>query len=314
MTGYIGRRLLGIGINLIAVSILVFLLLRVVPGDIAGAILGIDADPERAAAWKEQHGLNDPIPIQYLNWAGNLVTGDFGTSFNSRVSVSKEFLRKLPITLEIVFLSFFVTTTIGIVGGVISATRQNSLPDYSFRIFAILGISIPNFLLLTLLLIIPARLFSYSPPFGATSLLDDPLRNLELFLPATVLLAIGSSAGLMRLTRSTFLEVMRQDYLRTARAKGLSERVVIYRHAFRNAIPPVMTLAGIQLGTLLGGTIIVEQIMSLPGLGAWTLTAIQFKDYPVVMAVTLYSAVMIMFISLVVDLCYAWMDPRIRLS
>jgi peptide/nickel transport system permease protein len=171
---------------------------------------------------------------------------------------------------------------------------------------------VPNFVLLTLLLIIPARLFSYAPPFGATDIFASPVENLRLFLPPTLMLAIGGSAVLMRYTRSGFLEIMRQDYIRTARSKGLNERAITLRHAFRNALPPVMTLAGLQLGGLLGGSVILERVMSLPGLGSWLLASIQFKDYPVVMIVSLYSAFNLMIISLIIDVAYAYVDPRIR--
>jgi ABC-type dipeptide/oligopeptide/nickel transport system permease component len=157
-------------------------------------------------------------------------------------------------------------------------------------------------------------MFGYAPPFGATDPFSSPFENLRLFLPPTILLALGSSAVLMRFTRSGFLEVMRQDYIRTARAKGLQERNVTFRHALRNALPPVMTLAGLQLGGLLGGSIILERVMSLPGLGTWTLQAVEFKDYPVVMIVALYSAMTIMMISLIIDIAYAAVDPRIRYS
>jgi peptide/nickel transport system permease protein len=166
--------------------------------------------------------------------------------------------------------------------------------------------------LLTLLLLIPARLWGYAPPFGATNPFADPLDNLRLFLPPTLLLSIGGSAVLMRFTRSGFLEVMRQDYIRTARAKGLSERLVTMRHAFRNALPPVLTLAGLQLGGLLGGSIVLERVMGLPGLGSWALDAIQLKDYPIVMIVGLYTAMNLMVISLIIDLSYGLIDPRIR--
>jgi peptide/nickel transport system permease protein len=180
------------------------------------------------------------------------------------------------------------------------------------RFIATLGIAVPNFLLLTLLLLIPARLWGYAPPFGATNPFDNPVENLRLFLPPTLLLSIGSSSVLMRFTRSGFLEVMRQDYIRTARAKGLRESAVTMRHAFRNALPPVLTLAGLQLGGLLGGSIILERVMGLPGLGTWALDAIQLKDYPVVMIVAVYSALNLMVISLLIDLSYGLIDPRIR--
>jgi peptide/nickel transport system permease protein len=303
-----------VAINLVLVSMFVFAMLRVVPGDTTGAILGQFATPDQIQEFKHQHGLDKSATAQYVDWASGILTGDFGNSLRTNFSVSKEFFDRLPITMEIVILSFTMTTFVGILGGILSATRQNSPVDYSFRVFAIFGLSIPQFLWLTLLLIMPARWFNYAPPFGATEFLKDPIANLQLFLPPTALLALGGSAGLMRLTRTAFLDVFRQDYMRTARAKGLTERAVTFRHGFRNALPPVLTLAGLQLGNLLGGSIILEYIMGLPGLGTWILTGIQFKDTPIVMASVLYTAALLMLISLAVDLAYAVVDPRIRYS
>jgi peptide/nickel transport system permease protein len=312
VTAYVSRRFMGLLLNLVLVSIFVFTMLRAVPGDAATAILGVNANPENVAQFKEEHGLTGSHVEQYLDWAGGIVTGDFGKSLRGNTSVSETFLDRLPVTIEIVILSFTFTVIFGITFGIFSALRQNSLADVCVRFFATLGIAVPNFLLLTLLLLIPARLWGYAPPFGATNPFNDPFDNLRLFVPPTILLAFGSSAVLMRFTRSGFLEVMRQDYIRTARAKGLAERVVTMRHAFRNALPPVLTLAGLQLGALLGGSIILERVMGLPGLGSWALDAIQLKDYPVVMIVALYSALNLMVISLVIDLSYGLIDPRIR--
>jgi peptide/nickel transport system permease protein len=312
MTSYIARRLLGLVLNLVLVSIFVFTMLRMVPGDAATAILGVNANPENVAQFKKEHGLSGSHVEQYLDWAGGLLTGDFGTSLRGGTSVTDTFLDRFPVTLEIVFLSFLFTVLFGITFGIFSALRQNSAMDVGVRFFSTLGIAVPNFLLLTLLLLIPARLWGYAPPFGATNPFDDPFDNLRLFLPPTLLLALGSSAVLMRFTRSGFLEIMRQDYIRTARAKGLSERLVTMRHAFRNALPPILTLAGLQLGGLLGGSIVLERVMGLPGLGSWALDAIQIKDYPVVMIVGVYSALNLMVISLIIDLSYGLIDPRIR--
>ena len=312
MTAYVARRLLGLVLNLVLVSMFVFMMLRMVPGDAAAAILGVEASPENVAQWKEEHGLNGSPVKQYLDWASGLLTGDFGKSLRSNTDVADTFLDRFPVTLEIVVLSFAFTVIFGITAGVFSALRQNSAMDVGVRLVATVGIAIPNFLLLTLLLLIPARLWGYAPPFGATNPFADPFDNLRLFLPPTLLLSIGGSAVLMRFTRSGFLEVMRQDYIRTARAKGLSERLVTMRHAFRNALPPVLTLAGLQLGGLLGGSIVLERVMGLPGLGSWALDAIQLKDYPIVMIVGLYTAMNLMVISLIIDLSYGLIDPRIR--
>jgi peptide/nickel transport system permease protein len=285
-----------------------------VPGDAAANILGQEATVDNLEKFRVEHGLNGSFTEQYFRWISGIVQGDFGKSLWSHTSVTSEFLSRLPITLEIVVLSFAFTLAFGITAGIASALRQNSLTDMTIRVFAILGLAVPNFLILTLLLIVPARLFGYAPPFGATDPFDDPIANLRLFVPPTLLLSVGSSAVLMRFTRSGFLEVLRQDYIRTARAKGLEERVITLRHAFRNALPPVKTLAGLQLGGLLSGSIILEFVMGLPGLGVWTVDAIENKDTPVVMIVSMYSAVVLMTINLVIDLSYGLIDPRIRIT
>ena len=314
MTAYLARRMVGFALNLFLVSMFVFLLLRMVPGDAAANILGQEASPENLEKFREMHGLNGSLFEQYTRWAGGILRGDFGKSLWSHTSVTSTFFSRLPVTLEIVLLSFTFTLLFGITSGILSALKQNSLTDMGVRVAAIFGLAIPNFLILTLLLIVPARFFGYAPPFGATDPFDDLFDNLRLFVPPTLLLAIGSSAVLMRFTRSGFLEVLRQDYIRTARAKGLDERVVTLRHAFRNALPPVLTLAGLQLGGLLSGSIILERVMGLPGLGVWTLDAIQNKDIPVVMLVSTYTAIVVMSINLVIDLTYALIDPRIRIN
>ncbi len=314
LSGYFVRRLAGIEINLFLVSLFLFFALRLVPGDVTLSILTENSSAEQRDAFRNQHGLNKPPIQQYFHWAGHALTGDLDKSFRSNLPVASEFRSRLPVTLEIVVLSFGFSSLIGIAGGILAATRQDSFWDYGARFVAIFGTSVPSFLLLTLMLILPARWFGYAPPFGAISIVAHPLDNLRLFVPPTLMLAVGGSAGLIRLTRTAMLDVLRQDYLRTARSKGLSEKAVIMKHGFRNALLPVLTLLGLQLGFLLGGSIIVESIMGLPGLGTWALTAIQAKDYPIVLAFALYAACMLMAISLCVDILYAFLDPRIRYS
>lgn len=314
MKEYVLKRSVALLVNLFFVSIFVFVMLRMVPGDAAAAILGVDATPENVASFRERNNLNGSMFEQYVRWGSGILTGDFGTSLRGGTSVTEDFFSRLPVTLEIVILSFGFTVIIGILTGVYSALRQNSSLDLGLRFFATLALAVPNFLLLSLLLVVPARVFGYAPPFGATVFIDHPLDNLRLFVPPTLLLSIGASSVLMRFTRSGFLEVLRQDYIRTARSKGLSENAITFKHAFKNALPPVLTLAGLQLGGLLGGAIILERVMGLPGLGSWALDAIQLKDYPIVMIVALYSAATLMVISLLIDLSYGLIDPRIRYS
>ncbi len=314
MSAYVFRRLIGIAINLFLVSIFLFFALRLVPGDITLTILTESSTAEQRDQFRAEHGLDQPPLQQYVSWATDALQGNLNKSFRSGQEVSTEFMFRLPVTLEVVLFSFTFTSIFGVAGGVLAATRQDSIWDYGVRFVAILGISVPSFLLLTLMLILPARWAGYAPPFGATQFFEAPLDNLRLFLPPTIMLAIGGSAGLIRLTRTAMLDVLRQDYLRTARSKGLASKAVIIRHAFPNALPPVLTFMSLQLSFLLGGSIIVESVMGLPGLGTWALAAIQSKDYPIVMAFSLYSALILMLISLIVDLLYGFLDPRIRYS
>lgn len=314
MTAYVGRRLLALVMNLIVISFFLFFTLRFLPGDPTTTILTETSTEESRNAFRELHGLNDPPLIQYFNWFTNVLTGDLGKSFRSGLPVSDEFFKRLPVTLEIVVLSFTFTSVIGVAGGLLSAVRQDSPWDYGVRFIAIFGISIPNFLILTLLLILPAHWFGYAPPFGAVEFMENPVKNLQLMVPPTFLLAISSSAVLMRFTRTAMLDVLRQDYLRTARSKGLTERTVILSHAMRNALPTVMTFMGLQISTLLGGSVILETIFALPGLGTWGLTGLRFQDYPIFLIFSLYAAGMLMLMNLIVDILYAVVDPRVKYS
>lgn len=314
MGRYIGQRILLLLPNLVLVTLFVFFLLRLVPGDIAADVLGPLASHEQYAEFRQEHGLNKPVYEQYADWALKLLQGDLGTSLRSNFSVSSEFVRHLPVTLEIVVIGFTFATSMGILFGIISAVNQNTLLDYTVRLIALFGLSIPGFLLLTVLLIVPARFFTYSPPFGANSLFEDPWDNLRLYVPPALVLAFGSATSLMRITRTAFLDVLRQDYMRTARAKGLDGRTIILRHGLRNVLAPIVTVAGVILGNLLAGSVIVEAVMALPGLGTWSLRAIQSQDYPIVMAFALYVALVMMLLNLVIDLLYAFIDPRVRLD
>lgn len=314
MTGYVVRRLIGLGINLIAISVFLFFTLRFLPGDPTTTILTETSTAEARDEFRELHGLNDAPHLQYLNWAGGALTGDLGKSFRTGLPVSSEFFDRLPITLEIVLFSFGFSAAFGVVGGTLAAVRQDSFMDYGVRFIAIFGISIPSFLILTLLLILPAHWLGYAPPFGATDFFKDPVDNLRLLVPPTFLLAISGSAVLMRFTRTAMLDTLRQDYLRTARSKGLTEQAIIMRHAIRNALPTVMTFMGLQIGFLMGGSVILESIFALPGLGTWGLQALRFQDYPIFLIFALYAGGMLMLINLIIDLLYALVDPRVKYS
>jgi peptide/nickel transport system permease protein len=314
MTTYAIRRLL----LTLPVALLVTLgvagLMRLVPGDPATQALGQQATNADREKFREAYHLNDPFPVQYVDWWRDVFHGNLGTSVVQRTNVTSELKNKLPSTLELLVLSVILTALIGIPFGVISAVRQNSLLDYGIRFVSILGLSIPSFWLGTLLIVMPSIWWGYLPPLSKVSLFEDPLKNLQQYSLPSLTLAVGSSAGIMRLSRSSVLEVMRNDYIRTARAKGLAGRVVILRHVLKNAMIPVITVLGLQVAALIGGAVIVETIFNLQGVGLLFINSIVYRDYPVIQGLVLFIAVMFLLINLAVDLSYGLLDPRIRYS
>ena len=313
MQAYIIRRLITGAFILFILSVVVFLLLRIAPGDPAILRCTLSCTPVRIEAIREEFGLNEPYPVQYLSWLGDVVTGDLGASKISGQPVLGVLQHRLPVTLELLILTILMTVAIGIPFGVISALYRNSLADFVVRISAVFGLAVPNFWLATLVLLIPLTLWGYAPPLNRTvGFFDDPLANLRQFGPPATVLGLASAAGIMRLTRSSLLEVLRTDYIRTARSKGLRESVVISRHALKNSIIPVVTVIGLQVATLLGGAVIIEQIFALPGLGLFFFEALFQRDYVVVQSLTLYIGAAVVLMNLLVDISYAWLDPRIR--
>jgi peptide/nickel transport system permease protein len=252
---------------------------------------------------------------QYGNWLKRVFTGDLGTSVVNQRPVSESIRVRFPVTLELMILTLIMTIIIGIPFGVISAVWKNTPLDYIVRFTAVFALAVPAFWVATMVLILPLEWWDYAPPIGRyVKLVDDPTGNLKQFLPAAAVLAVGSAAGVMRLTRSSLLETLRQDYMRTARAKGLRERAVVFRHGLKNSLIPVVTVLGLQMSGLLGGAIIVERIFTLPGLGEYTLQALVLKDFDVVQTMALYAGVTVIVLNLAVDVSYAWLDPRIRYS
>lgn len=315
MQRYVLRRLVMAAAILWFISISVFVLLRISPGDPALLQQGINATPEKVAAVREELGLNQPMVVQYVNWVGQMLRGDLGTSVLSQTSVTHEFKARFPVSLQLMLMTVFWIVIIGIPLGIISAVKRNSPADYAVRFGAILGLSVPAFWVATLVLMIPAQMWGYAPPLGKQiSLFEDPGGNLRQFVPASLVLALGPIASIMRLTRSALLEVLRQDYTRTARAKGLAERIVIVRHALKNSLIPVITVLGLLIGGLLGGAVIVEQIFALRGIGQYIFLALLQKDFPVAQSLVMYTASAVVLLSLVVDVFYAVLDPRIRYS
>jgi peptide/nickel transport system permease protein len=315
MQTFIIRRLLSGLLILFILSVTVFVLLRVVPGDPAIRICGLNCTKPQIEEIHHQMGLDKSYPQQYWDWMGGVLTGDLGTSNVNHKPVWPQIRHRFPVTFEIMVLTMIMTILLGVPLGIISAVSRNSSGDYAVRSGAVLGLAVPSFWVATLVLILPVAWWGYAPTIGrAIPFTEDPVGNMQQYLPAAAVLALASAAGIMRLTRSSLLEVMRQDYMRTARAKGLKERAVIIRHGLKNSLIPVVTVLGLQISGLIGGAIIVEQIFTLPGEGQFTFVALFNKDYDVVMAMTLYAGVAVILINLMVDICYAWLDPRIRYS
>ena len=313
MWRYTIRRLSFLPLIMGLVSIITFVLLRVLPGDPAVIMAGQNARPEDIQAIRDYLGLDRSIPVQYLDWMGDTFHGDFGKTYFGRRDIFDEVVRRFPASAEIILLSLGISLAVGVPFGIISAVMRNSSVDYSVRLFAVLGQSIPEFFLLILLIIIPSILFSYAPPSGGyVSPIEDPWRNIRIFVPPALILGLGGAAGIMRLVRATMLEVLRSDYVRTARAKGLQGRNIILNHAFRNTLAPLVTVMGIAFTAIFSGSVIAEKVMSIDGLGYFFFTSTLARDFPVVQFLVLYTATVVVLTNLVVDLSYAWIDPRIR--
>jgi peptide/nickel transport system permease protein len=316
MNRYILRRLLQLIPTLFGMSVLVFLMLRLLPGDVVDAMVGGDmtVSDQAKQELRRQLGLSDPLPIQYARWVGGMLHGDFGTSIRSGSPTLLTLVRSLPITVELMVLAIILSTTIAIPLGVVSAVRREHAFDYAARLAGLIGLSLPSFWLATLALLFTSLNFHWVPPVVYISPLTNLPANLgQMIIPAAAI-ALQLMAIEMRMTRTMLLEVLRQDYIRTARAKGLGEVIVIYRHALRNALIPVVSVIGFQVGALMGGSAIVETIFGLNGVG-WTLVqAIFNRDYPLIQTATLFLASVFVLVNLIVDLLYSYLDPRIAIA
>jgi len=318
MRKYVARRLLLFVPTLLGASILIFVLMRLVPGDIA-EILVYQTGTESSAIQqkqiqqiREELGLDRPVIVQYLSWLGNALRGDFGYSYTQRRPVTDILKERFPRSMELAFLTIVVAIIWAIPLGVISAVRQNSWADYLVRVVSISGLSLPIFFTGVLILYGLVRFFRWMPPLEFVAFVDDPLENLTQLIWPTLAQAYYISAPITRLTRSQMLEVIRHDYVRTARAKGLAERAVVYRHALGNSLLPVITFIGWWGGRLLGGIVIMEIIFAVPGMGTALVQAVSYRDYPTVQAIIFVMALVYLTINLFVDLLYGWLDPRIR--
>ena len=319
MRAYIIRRLLLIIPTLFILSIIVFSLVRFIPGDVIDVMVGrmmqtyvggVELDRE---ALEHALGLDVPALVQYGRWLGDiLLHGDLGESLVGGPPVTEKILDRLPVTVELGVMAIVIGLLIALPVGIYSAIRQDTAADYVGRTIAVIGLATPNFWLAIMVMTFPAIWWGWSPPMELIPFTEDPLGNLGVFIIPSAILGTAAAASTMRMTRTMMLEVLRQDYIRTAWAKGLKERVVVLRHAIKNALIPVVTLIGMELPILVGGAVIMENIFALPGLGRLMVVALEDRDYPVVSGVNLFFAVIVMGSNLMIDLLYPFLDPRVR--
>ena len=318
MRRYLLRRIMGSLVTLIGVAVLVFLLLRVLPGDEITARFGIESGsltPAQRESLERYYGLDQPLVVQFFTWLGSVLTGNFGISVTSGSSVARLIGRALPVTIELAVLSTLIGAVLGVSVGVMAASNPNGFRDGAGQTFGLLGLGIPNFVIASAIIAFLAQRFGYFP--AAASYVDfweDPLINLQQQLYPALTLGVALAAATMRTTRSAFIEAASQDFVRTARGKGLSARRVKWRHVLGNSLTPIVTIVGIQFGYLLGGTIIVEEIFALPGMGRLVLTGISQREYAVVQSSVLVIAALFVVVNLLVDLAYARIYPRVRLT
>lgn len=293
-----------------------FALIRLIPGDVVDLILGneVAMGGERAAELRRLFGLDQPIYVQYLQWASDVVRGDLGHSLRTGKPVLGEILGRLPTTIELTLFSLVFALLIAIPMGIIAALKAGTRTEAGVQVLGLLGLSVPNFWLGTLLILLTSRYLGWFPAANYVPFSVDPWRNIQIFILPGIALGAALAAITLRMTRSSLLEVLNREYVTTARAKGVAERQVIVRHALKNAMIPVVTVVGIQVGRLLGGAIIIEQVFNLPGIGRLAIDAIQQRDYTMIQGVVLFTTLAFVLINLAVDLLYAFIDPRIRYS
>jgi peptide/nickel transport system permease protein len=314
MRAYLLKRLLAAIPSLLIASIMVFTLPRLLPGDAVQLMLEEKAYGKDLDDLRHKLGLDRPIYIQYFTWVGDVVRGDLGESLWTKRAVAEELGRRLPVTMLLGSLAILFAILIAIPIGVLAAVRADTLRDYVARSAAILGLSVPGFWLATLVIILPAMWWGWTPTLSFTEFGRDPTRHVLQFLLPAAILGVASAAAIMRLTRAMLLEVLRQDYVRTAWAKGLREGAVVFKHGLKNAVIPVVTILGIQLVQIFSGTVIIESIFGLPGMGRFLFDAIVQRDYPVIQGINLVVVSIVVVMNLGVDLLYAVLDPRIRYS
>ena len=312
MLSFLVRRVLVAIPTIILISIFVFGLQKLLPGDPVLAMAGEERDPEVIARLREKYRLNDPIPVQYLTWVRGVVTGDFGISLRNNMPVSDLILQKLPVTIHLAVMAMTFALIIGIPAGIISAVKKGTVVDYAANLVALSGLSIPNFWLGIMLILLVSVQWNLLPASGYVPLTEDPLLSIQTMLMPSFVLGTALAATLMRHTRSAMLGVLKSDYVRTARAKGLNERKVILKHALRNALTPIVTLTALLFGELIAGAVLTEQIFTIPGFGKLVVDAVFNRDYAVVQGIVLCTAVGFIFMNLVADTLYFVLNPRLR--
>jgi peptide/nickel transport system permease protein len=314
VTRYLVVRLYSMALTIVGLTVLIFLMLRLIPGTVVEQMIGADAvvSPAMVAELKRFFGLDQPWYLQYGRWIGQLARGDLGTSWRTGKPVVSLILERLPVTLELTLFSVAFALVLGIAAGIVSAVRRDQAVDNVTRVGTLLGLSVPVFWQGTMLILFFSLYLRWMPPVVWVDFTTDWRRNLTIMLLPALCLGTASAANIARTTRSCMLDVLGSEYVRTAAAKGLAGRVVVLKHALRNALIPVVTVAGLQIGILLGGTVVVEEVFTLPGIGRLVLWSIYQRDYPLTQSTILFIAVLFMTINLAVDLLYGYLDPRIR--
>ncbi|MCB1971301.1 MAG: ABC transporter permease [Geminicoccaceae bacterium] len=312
MTGFLVRRLLVAIPTILLISVFVFGLQKLLPGDPVLAMAGEERDPATLDFLREKYRLNDPIPVQYVHWIGNAVQGDLGVSLRTRQPVGELIGQKLPVTVQLAVMALVIALAIGIPAGIVSAYRKGTWVDWLANVVALSGLSVPNFWLGIMLILLVSVRLGWLPASGYTSFAEDPLRSIETMLMPAFVLGTGLAATLMRHTRSAMLGVLRSDYIRTARAKGLGENVVVIKHALRNALVPIVTITTLLFGELLGGAVLTEQIFTIPGFGKLVVDAVFTRDYAVVQGIVLCTGIAFILLNILADAIYRLLNPRME--
>ena len=314
MGRYLAVRVYSMGLTLFGLTALVFLMLRLIPGTVVEQMIGADAiaSPAMVAELKRFFGLDQPWYVQYGHWLAQLARGDLGTSWRTGKPVIRLIVERLPVTIELTLLAVGFALALGIAAGIVSAVRRDGATDNATRVGTLLGLSVPVFWQGTMLILFFSLYLRWMPPVVWVDFFADPRRNLTIMLLPAICLGTASAANIARTTRASMLDVMRSEYVRTAAAKGLARGAVVLKHALKNALIPVVTVAGLQMGILLGGTVVVEEVFTLPGVGRLVLWSIYQRDFPLTQSTILFVAALFMLINLAVDLLYGYLDPRIR--